>query len=77
MANVKSHALRKKEKTAVLLITPETGRLPETMGGLASSTLLNLYVVPAAFAWLFGRRRPLASSDDTPPGGEPVAAGPP
>jgi len=26
---------RKREKTAVLLITPETGRLPEKMGGLA------------------------------------------
>lgn len=37
MANVKKRGSRKKEKTAVLLITPETGRLPEKMGGLASS----------------------------------------
>lgn len=36
MANVKKNVSRKKEKTAVLLITPETGRLPEKMGGLAS-----------------------------------------
>jgi DNA-binding response OmpR family regulator len=32
MANVKKSVSRKKEKTAVLLITPETGRLPEKMG---------------------------------------------
>ncbi len=37
MANVKKSLSRKKEKTAVLLITPETGRLPEKMGGLAGS----------------------------------------
>ena len=37
MASVKMHVSRKREKTAVLLITPETGRLPEKMGGMASS----------------------------------------
>ena len=36
MAGVKKRGPGKKEKTAVLLITPETGRLPEKMGGLAS-----------------------------------------
>ncbi len=36
MANVKKRVSRKREKTAVLLITPETGRLPEKMGGLAN-----------------------------------------
>ena len=35
MANARSYILRKKEKTAILLITPETGRLPEKMGGLS------------------------------------------
>lgn len=35
MANGKKHVSRKKEKTAVLVITPETGRLPNTMGPLA------------------------------------------
>ena len=35
--NTQKHISRKKEKTAVLLITPETGRLPEKMGGIASS----------------------------------------
>ena len=37
MANVRKRGPGKKTKTAVLLITPETGRLPEKMGGLASS----------------------------------------
>jgi len=32
MANVKKSVSRKKEKKAVLLITPETDRLPEKMG---------------------------------------------
>lgn len=36
MVNVRKHISRKKEQTAVLLITPETGRLPEKMGGLAT-----------------------------------------
>jgi len=35
VVNDKKRISRKKEKTAVLLITPETGRLPEKMGGLA------------------------------------------
>jgi glycogen synthase len=35
MANITKRIFKKKEKTAVLLITPETGRLPEKMGGLA------------------------------------------
>ncbi len=39
------------------------------LGGLASSTLLNLYVVPAAYAWVFARHAPLPAADDTPPGG--------
>ena len=37
MASVKKRVPQKKEKTAVLLISPETGRLPEKMGGLAGS----------------------------------------
>ncbi len=41
------------------------------LGGLASSTLLNLFVVPAAFAWVFAQRRPGTVTDDTPPGGIP------
>lgn len=36
MANIIKHNYRKKDKTAVLLITPETGRLPEKMGGLSN-----------------------------------------
>jgi len=35
MAGAIKHISRKKEKTAVLLITPETGRLPEKMGGMS------------------------------------------
>ena len=35
VASVSKHISRKKEKTAVLLITPETGRLPEKMGGMS------------------------------------------
>lgn len=35
MVNTRKPVSRKKEKTAVLLVTPETGRLPEKMGGLA------------------------------------------
>ena len=46
------------------------------LGGLASSTLLNLYVVPAAFTWWFGRRRPAVASDDTPPDGTPATTTP-
>ena len=39
------------------------------LGGLASSTLLNLVVVPAAYAWVFARgERPHGSAlDDAPP----------
>jgi len=33
------------------------------LGGLASSTLLNLFVVPAAYAWVFARARPDAGTD--------------
>lgn len=36
MTNARKNVSRKKGKTAVLLVTPETGRLPEKMGGLAS-----------------------------------------
>jgi hypothetical protein len=35
VTNLKKSVTIKKEKTAVLLITPETGRLPEKMGGLS------------------------------------------
>ena len=42
------------------------------LGGLASSTVLNLYVVPAAFSWLFARHRPAEVGDDTPSGGTAV-----
>ena len=35
MAGARKHISHKKEKTAVLLITPETGRLPKKMGGMS------------------------------------------
>jgi HME family heavy-metal exporter len=42
------------------------------LGGLASSTILNLFVVPAAFAWVFSRHKPCTvPDDDTPPGERP------
>jgi Cu/Ag efflux pump CusA len=43
------------------------------LGGLASSTFLNLFVVPAAYAWLFAHARPatISDTDITPPGGTP------
>ncbi len=44
------------------------------LGGLASSTLLNLYVVPAAFAWVFSKHGPTVVNDDAPPAGTAVIA---
>jgi len=43
------------------------------LGGLVSSTVLNLVVVPAAYAWVFGHgERPPASTLDTPPTPSPT-----
>jgi Cu/Ag efflux pump CusA len=39
------------------------------LGGLITSTLLNLFVVPAAFAWVFSRRRLNTETTTIPKGG--------
>ena len=44
------------------------------LGGLVSSTVLNLVVVPAAYAWVFGRASPVPVS--TPADPVPPTAGP-
>jgi HME family heavy-metal exporter len=36
------------------------------LGGLVSSTALNLVVVPAAYAWVFDRPQPVPNSSSTP-----------